>query len=813
LTPPPPLRVSGRGIGTVYLSLPIGGFSLARQKFLESINALRDRHSHRELRNPSFLLLTGQADFAARIDVNDFRSVVELGFPTHEDRSPSVYNWVSSVEYDGSNAPRPQIRIPIAQQIREVFPAAPVSQSDEPLMHFIVHARVLRSFYSSKPVEAEATLVQRIRDLFYGVASLSIETSLGWSDLIVSGGVPADGFPDLLRRLIAFNTFKAGTSESDTRPLFTRTLTLFGYEWDESHNRIPRVSADVKALIFVRSRYGRLHETKELIENSIRGAWVHVTDGKLDLVGEVPYIRKSFFLEHAKIAEEQIGEDLIQKMETHLLFGQRDDANDHAVILPQLKLEKCNCATALPPVRLVNMTETLEHALRNVYFLFQSALSDPTNCCDMRPAILACDNSLQRYLIGRLGRAKLKRAQSVARIDANPDEASGERLAAEEELKRHAVPVGALQRKIETWVLICERVMRQRTIGSFDELLGQSDRALFYRGGAQKMLFLADCLMNDFYAIAAPRMLYQQAEGHVSTTLPTFTFATLYDAVERIESVIGTGFVRVPARNIFKLVAVIPDLWHEVGVHIYFQKRLRDGLHINNPRDRAIWIDLGDHFGDLVVWIYGFDCDFESFAISILQSWRESVATDEPEPMREVLFASVLVRLMFVMNVRISLIAPRARVTAEELEGTVSGIVRKHFDKAPLTNKVRQEATASWNSDVYREKFGELGKLVKSIDVKQRVAELKPQARTFDDALTSFEESENLNQVFCQLYSEIQRTRKSVGERAQNDFARMAALGRSAVLEYHRRLRPIEKQPTAFERDFERGFPEFPVQE
>lgn len=36
-----------------------------------------------------------------------------------------------------------------------------------------------------------------------------------------------------------------------------------------------------------------------------------------------------------------------------------------------------------------------------------------------------------------------------------------------------------------------------RTVGSFEELLGQTDRAIAYRDGVQKFLFLADALLAD----------------------------------------------------------------------------------------------------------------------------------------------------------------------------------------------------------------------------------------------------------------------------------------------------------------------------
>jgi len=388
--------------------------------------------------------------------------------------------------------------------------------------------------------------------------------------------------------------------------------------------------------------------------------------------------------------------------------------------------------------------------------------------------------------------------------------------AAAQRLRRHTAAVDVAQRRIETWVMLCERVMRQRTIGSFDEFLGQSDRALFYRGGAQKMLFLADCLMNDFYSIAAPPFFAPMWAGAV-TPLDRCEFATIYDAVERIESVTGTGFVRVPARNIFKLAAVIPDLWHEVGVHIFFQKVFKDPLDIYDPRESALWRDLGDHFGDLIVWIFGFDCDFVSFAKALLQSWHESVtegASDTAgertldaaaegtlDPTREMLLSSVFVRLMFVLDMQTWLVDPLERFNGKELLNSILHIIRPYLKRLPITKSSYKEARSSWDSAIYRTQFDELRTWIRNSDVGDRVRKPRKSARDFGDALTAFDEQENLNQVFYELYSEIQNTREGIGERAEKKFSGMAALGRSAVLEYHRRLRPREKQATIFERD------------
>src|SRR5436305_8182900 len=215
---PARLRVKDRGVGTVYLSLPIarsdGGSPSACVAMEREAIQKRIDGSRRALDRPKFLLLTGQADLAAKFEVDDFRSILELNYPRATESTAFVYNWVFSSIYDLEPPPP---RIPITSPATAV-PVAEVSAS-EPLLHFIVHARVLRSFYALKPIESEGALVAKIQQLFHGIP-ISIETGVGWLDLIISGGVAAYQFSGLLDQLIGLNTFGAGSTSDSSESLF-----------------------------------------------------------------------------------------------------------------------------------------------------------------------------------------------------------------------------------------------------------------------------------------------------------------------------------------------------------------------------------------------------------------------------------------------------------------------------------------------------------------------------------------------------------------------------------------------------------------
>ena len=126
------------------------------------------------------------------------------------------------------------------------------------------------------------------------------------------------------------------------------------------------------------------------------------------------------------------------------------------------------------------------------------------------------------------------------------------------EARLDAVQIERQRVKFTIWHVFSERLLRQHTVASFEEMLLQSDRAVVYRGSVQKSLFLADWLMNEF------------AERIRGGSLPPM-FSAMYDAESRIFSFADVGFVRIPARHLFTLPAVIPDLWHEVGVHWFYQ--------------------------------------------------------------------------------------------------------------------------------------------------------------------------------------------------------------------------------------------------
>lgn len=796
----PSLSVSATGVGTVYVSLPLGGYQAEREMLL---GLLATHRTGVIPTPPDVYFLTGQADLAARFQVEDFRGILGLGYPADQALSAaSVYNWVFSVCYQLPPADILSVLDAGEDRPGAIAPVAVTASSAESKLHFIVHLRVLRSFYAVDPIEAETRLVQHLKGMF-ATLELSIETGVGWSDLILNGDVDASRFAELLNILIRVNILRAGNGTDPAMPLFTRTLTLFGHPWNGNLNSAPIVDSGFRALMFVRSQPGELDKVRATLKRHFAKSEIFIVDGKLDLVAILNEPSAEFFANHVALVECD-GDSPISKLETHLLFGDGSDSplNEKCpgtasdLRIDGLRLRECRCQQGFAEVRLSdNIPSRLKHAVRNLIYLMRVTLNDSTNCCDVRPAILACLGSLS------LLQESLDEAVSLlTKIEGDAPlyyEADEKRNAWKATATSVTDRVVARLLSIERWVLLGERVLRQRTIGSFEEFLGQSDRAVFYRGGAQKMLFLADCLMNEFYRRVAPS-IGRFAKAGVSLERDVSMFASVYDAVHRIESETSAGLVRVPAQNVFMLASVIPDLWHEVGTYCFFN--CFDGapkdFGLGGRNDAALYGELADHFGDVIVWIFGFDCRFRQFAISTINRFFDSIQ-DHLGLVRETLTAAVILRLMLVLDLINRCIYGESVRSGAVLSTVIAGIVEKYMPQRA------SQFTDAWDPAINARKdpvYAAVAEVLHSMAPLDKVRErfgAAPESMITPElscTLPRFDVSDDLNEKMYQVHWAIERSR-ILDEKTLKAFGPMAAVGRSAVLEYHRRLAREDSTP------------------
>jgi len=751
------------GIATVYV-----GLELARH--------LREWEQIRSTIQPSIrgfrgdpveiLYLLGQGDLAARVAVSDFRAIAGLRYP-EEQSSALVYNWVFSVPF---------------------VAAARAHNEAGPVYRFMLHLRIKRGYYARDPLARDVILLNRLRqEMQQQEITGDIQAGLGWADLIIDGEVAQGHLRRLLNFVMAVNGF-SGKTGGKAKPIFERTLTLLGYGWTPAlrwpDNSGPSKADLGRALMVIRVIPGHLEQVAKILEEEFDGVTVSVVDGKSDLIVQVSGAKSGSFLHvHARFAEKRcVGH--VQKLETHLLLS---DVNPRpaAVMLDDVVIEECACRVT-PPRLVVSDTlpEELQDAVGNLRFLFSAALRDGTNCCDVGPAIAGCVDSL-----ARLSR-NIDLRHTLAK-SAEAEEAASRHTTFELEQKRLGCHEKILvqQKRIELWVLLSERILRQRTIGSFEEFLGQSDRAVVYRGGVQKLLFLTDHLMNDFYA------------KFVGLTAPKRIFASLYDSVGTILSVSGTGLIRIPAHHLFSLPLAIADLWHEVGVYRFFQQVDNETLKLplTTPVNEFLYRDLADHYGDLVVLLFGYHGDFTRFTVSLVHGWLDSqpyegVFETAKQRLLEQLLARLVNALVFLTDSLepLSSIATR-RDRVEEAYDVVLKLVRENFTKASwLEPKALTRGRVLTSLATTR--FEDSMKIITDLEFKpENVDEIVCAAETripsqFDARIREFNDDTDLNDVFGDLQWEIQSSRlvSEVGK-AVPAFDRMAALSRSAAIEYYRR--------------------------
>jgi len=767
MEPPRPLLASS-GYATVYLIVPPGSFA---EEF-EHVRSVLKKPPRRKPDGiisdaPEVLYLLGQARFAARVEATDYRGVLKRAYPDRDSKA-LVSNAVFSIPY-----------LPASPRKAEVVPP------EEGMIRFLTHLRVRRAVYARDPFMAETAIITQLRALSDVFHDASIEAGLGWADFLVSGSVRASKFGDLLSRLVEFNRVRIdGVEES----VFKRSLTLIGYEWTGTHHP-PAVQEKLQTLMFIRARPGRLAQVEELLDKAFPHTDVALVDGKIDVVASVRNKKRpDFFAQHEKLSEET-GKELIEKFETHVVFEYdlSDDARDSRKNKPD-----CGCAKRNRPAHyeLEGLPETLTNAIRNIEFLFSSTMRDTANCCDARTAISACEDSLTHLMRKNVWAwREMADAEEVKEKQQHEDAALRAIHVMDENLKH-----------IDRWVRTSERILRQRTVGSFEEFLGQSDRAVSYRGGAQKVLTVADNLMNDLYE----RIVGEQ---------PGAVLTSLYDSVDHIEHVVHTGFVRMPVKALFFLPGVVPDLWHEVGgFHFFRIVPPRDvGLDLYNEKQSALYYDLADHFGDLISFLYGFKLDLDRFAINLVEGWVSSRNPDGPDAAQQLTFAQILARIVAIGEFLLLISNPRAATYLGTSDPREMAIKRRKVLIWTYGNVCRR--VASYDSK--RLPKPDTDRLEKVLDILERphmvsglpILRAKLNESHVAAAVTKllgpvihrsidftqpaelrrFNSQSDLNDEFLTLYWSVMEQRLRTRTRP-NAFAFTAALTRGAALEYHRRV-------------------------
>jgi hypothetical protein len=258
------------------------------------------------------------------------------------------------------------------------------------------------------------------------------------------------------------------------------------------------------------------------------------------------------------------------------------DANETAVA-PEQQGNECSCSAAFQTLskQLFDAIEVARPTLNrgdlqpihDGCVLLQRMARDTRVCCDLRLAVQACIEALLSIFPGG------------ARLSDFLDE----------------------------WHQFVETLHRQR---------GTSLCAATRRGAwapsrqlmLHKLGYLADSLINDF-----ARRLDPNAPA----------FGTVFDPNTAAANVAGTGLVNIPLANAFTLPLSIPDLWHEVGVALFFRRLA--GLGARSGEEQTFLItNSANYYADLLVYLYGFGANIRNFLVTITHGWMGAFDRAQP---------------------------------------------------------------------------------------------------------------------------------------------------------------------------------------
>jgi hypothetical protein len=612
------LQLRKEGVAYAHLTVPADAYAKEAAAINAAVSQLGDG-----CRSFSVSYLTGQSDLLLELRLTDFRSAFQLEYESHATGA----NWLFAVPFE---SPRRDER-----ELPEVE------------LQYVVHLRLNRDIYRGIGCAAEEEIVNALYACAADSMRIEVHAGFGWSDLIIAGAFTNSvDFTNFVRRIERLR-LRAGGIDA-----VRRVLTLIGY--DVALPLGKPSTMHVQPVIFVRA-------LPTHIPNAVAGldwrtedgqrVFQHVSmDGKWDIVavptavGRLPL--KDFIRRHKQLAID--GTPLrsfgIERIETHLL-SQRVEA---ATPAEPRNVPSCSCAARPRAERALlgdaekNLPGAVVASIRNVVNLFRAASRDSTNCCDIVPSLIRCEIGLQR-LVEHYKQLTL-RLEDVADLEPMGTAAAW------------WYPFVAKARSnIEDWCTYAERIVSQRTVGRFEEFLAQNERVVSYRGGIQKLLYVADALLNTY----ARRVLPKTEEP---------AFMTLYDPIDTVFSMRVVGFVRVPARYVFLLPLAITHLWHEVGVYTFyarywlpFDSRTRARLQEFTQRTRLstrdemvdLMLDVADVYGDAVTLTVGFWGDLPRFILSLASALFEQNAFQRaPATLKARYLVYLLSRLYLVVEYR-----------------------------------------------------------------------------------------------------------------------------------------------------------------
>jgi hypothetical protein len=795
---PAEIRLADSGIASAYVVLPLG---VLREEMSE-LRSLRLKEPrlkktktgtfYRDERNveaQAIAHLTGQADILAQYEVTDFRDILSVDYPTSKSHA-QVLNWIFSV---------PCFRV----------------EGKGGSLRFTMHLRLRRTTYAFNPARDEQCVVGYLRDRLQAAqCSATIHAGLGWADFIVDGTFDPEQMEAFVTYLVDVHRgcIQSSSDLNQRTSVFVRTLTLIGYPWplnDKDDVLVPDLP-NVTPVTFVRAAPGGIDQAVLDVMADNRKAEIRYIDGKSDFV-VVSDVEPDLLERNLRIGDNGSGKPSrkIQRLETHLVYWKRRSDEVTSESRRRVEVfeaeaqspENCRCHTRKLGRKLSKeLPREIAQSVSNALFLSDSTLRDEMTCCDVVQALEAADRALE-VLSNSLDERHRARAAADREhqrcVDANDDDGVAETL---NPIMRIHRQINDNLHHVELWHLFVERVLRQRTVASFEEMLLRSDRNVVYRGSVQKFLFLADALMYDFLTKVSRRR-------HDGPRL-----WAMYDSITRIFSTPAMGLVRIPARHLFRLPSILPDLWHEVGVYIFYSEVAQEELEkIDESGNRvpvsvADYQTLGDRYGDLTVLHIGFDASWQRFLVSQVRAWLDAYDVRKISRalyLRE--YVALLIRLVFARAVS-SFRDPKRFPPPPDEEEEATELIRvidfeigrifkpipgKRHNIPRVPEQILRDAGRRVFSEINQ--FGEILYEWFSDTVDLSVVGMSPLEKyreiveTADGRLRELGTKDDLNALLGELYWHFRLPIVEKNMSLERPFQRMATVVRSAIIEYHRR--------------------------
>jgi hypothetical protein len=740
------LRLRDYGMATAYATVDVGDvgpeMGVTHEDADSMIRANTNRpDEQRELWPPEIVFLLGQADVAKIYKTRNFKRIFDLRYPQAESHA-SVVNWVFSVPFAGGRADD--------------------DAAAGPPFRFMIHLRLRRAVYAYAGIEN--TIVGKLRQLLgEHEAGAKIHAGLGWSDLMVEGHFSSTSFERVIDFIIQVHSLRIVNKGSSTEPtpVLQRILTVFGYREGEA----PEFEG--RHVTFLRGAPGGYDELVGKFSGTI-----DILDGKADYMVTVAESHPGWLKLQRELGADKNNRRFLRKIETHLMFFSAEKFADQKlkadldldVGRDVLHEKECGCEASVrrvvddigatmadllrkDPKRNKRLPAEQRYAIDNALFLLTATLRDASICCDVRDAVHA-----------RLGALLM----ILRKMQAGPTLSPAEHYE-------------AMWRRLNEWHRLSELFLRQRTVGSYEEILGQTDRSIVYSGGVQKFLYLADQLMKDF-------------AGRVQPIDPP-VFATIYDSVKIILSS-ARSLIRVPTSRIFGFPLIVPDLWHEVAVVLFFLRYGEPYKELMFNADQAedfkdFTASVADHYADIVVYLHGFRADFHKFLRSLSYGWNRAYH-DVPEEVWQLSVRHFLLRAYLVYEfdcvrrLRKSGDLQQMREFADD--STPDRLVDELRDLLHGQNTFPINEWARLRSNVKKEDFSDIHRQLYQPFVATDVEEGAPDIEPFEQGNVVDLADADINALFGKLAHQM-----ASSERPHSYFTATAALVESAAIEYRRR--------------------------